>query len=150
MKELKNNLFISPTKKTVIILILVWLITIGLSVLTMTDLFREPFFSKENLGQYPSLLVSTFFVFIICFNYFNSKSMRFMDSMTFLLIVGVVSCASMVLKSSIGLYNNIGTIGTSRQWKFYASLISTLGWLFLFTIIVYKGVKKDLFRLKKI
>lgn len=48
-KKKENNLFENPTKTQFYLFIALWIIGLTLSVLAMTDLFRESIFQRKNL-----------------------------------------------------------------------------------------------------
>ncbi|MBK3519374.1 hypothetical protein [Carboxylicivirga marina] len=76
MKPTQNNILKHPSKKNLIIITAVWLISMVLLVLSMTDLFTEKPFQKSYLLMYFLMLSSTVSVIKMHMNYQRNKERR--------------------------------------------------------------------------
>jgi len=62
-----------PTKKNLIIFVIIWAASNGLLVLSTTDLFTESFFKKKYILIYAMMIMSTVGLFKVLSNYFRVK-----------------------------------------------------------------------------
>ncbi|ALJ00288.1 hypothetical protein DC20_16565 [Rufibacter tibetensis] len=73
MENGKKTWVSHPTKKQLVLVVVVWVICVGLMVMAMTDFFRQSLFSRGNLVFLLLMVTSTFMVIGFCLNYLRSK-----------------------------------------------------------------------------
>ncbi|WP_347174279.1 hypothetical protein [Polaribacter uvawellassae] len=76
MKDRKESFLTNPTKKHLIIFGLLWLVSIALLTLSITDLFTESFFQKNYVMIYFLMIGSTLGVGKLYFNYWKNKTLN--------------------------------------------------------------------------
>lgn len=59
----------NPSKNNLILFSLIWLISNGLLIISLTDLFSESFFQKKYFMIYLSMVISTYVVLKLFINY---------------------------------------------------------------------------------
>jgi hypothetical protein len=69
-----KNFTLNPTKKTLILFTLIWVIGTGLIIYAISDSFGESFFQKKYGLLYLMLIGSTFTVAKLYYNYFKNKN----------------------------------------------------------------------------
>lgn len=75
MEKPSNNIFFNPTKKAVIIITILWVISNFLLLISITDLFTESFFQKKYVMIYFLMLGSTVAVVKLHRNYWKCRSL---------------------------------------------------------------------------
>jgi hypothetical protein len=59
----------NPSKNNLILFSLIWLISNGLLIISLTDLFSESFFQKKYFMIYLPMVISTYVVLKLFINY---------------------------------------------------------------------------------
>jgi hypothetical protein len=77
METTKRNYIKNPSKKNLILFTLLWLISILLLTLIMTDVFVERFFQKKYLTLYFLIIGSTLSTAKVFINYRKNKNLNF-------------------------------------------------------------------------
>jgi len=73
MDSIKNKWIDNPSKKNLIISTAIWFAGIFLLILSLTDFFKESFFSKKYLLIYLLMILATVSVVKIHRNYWKNK-----------------------------------------------------------------------------
>lgn len=77
METTKRNYIKNPSKKNLILFTLLWLISILLLTLSMTDFFVERFFQKKYFMLYFLMIGSTLSTAKVFINYRKNKNLNF-------------------------------------------------------------------------
>lgn len=70
----KQNMLTHPKKKQLLLFTLLISVGFTLNIISLTNLFTEPFFQKKGLAIYLLMFGSVIFLFIMWMNYFKNKS----------------------------------------------------------------------------
>lgn len=73
MEAIKKSFISHPTKKTLFLFTLVWVLGMMLLTLSVTDLFTESFFQKGYLMIYFLMAASTLVTVKLYFNYWKNN-----------------------------------------------------------------------------
>lgn len=68
-----KNYLTHPTKINLILFVSTWIISTGLIILAITDLFKESFFNQKYTLAYLLMFASTATTFKVVINYFSKK-----------------------------------------------------------------------------
>jgi hypothetical protein len=72
-KLIMSNIFITPSKKILVIILITWFISVSILVLAVTNLFTESVFQRKFLAVNGLILSSTLSIRIIIRNYLRGK-----------------------------------------------------------------------------
>ena len=76
METVKRNFIKNPTRKNLILFILLWFVGIFLLTLSTTDLFTESFFQKKYIMIYFLMIGSTITTGKLYYNYWKNKNLN--------------------------------------------------------------------------
>ena len=69
----KKNILQNPTKTNLIVFTLLWMVSVVLIILSVTDLFTQTVFQKRYIPVFIIVLASSRVIAKLYFNYFKNK-----------------------------------------------------------------------------
>ena len=69
----KKNILQNPTKANLIVFTLLWMVSVVLIILSVTDLFTQTVFQKRYIPVFIIVLASSRVIAKLYFNYFKNK-----------------------------------------------------------------------------
>lgn len=69
----KKNILQNPTKTNLIVFTLLWMVSVVLIILSVTDLFTQTVFQKKYIPVFIIVLASSRVIAKLYFNYFKNK-----------------------------------------------------------------------------
>jgi len=70
---IKKNILQNPTKTNLIVFTLLWMVSVVLIILSVTDLFTQSVFQKRYIPVFIIVLASSRVIAKLYFNYFKNK-----------------------------------------------------------------------------